>query len=299
MGHSQSSKFGPESVVQNTAKKDHPINFVNSHVSGSSNSETGMSSKFYKPNNSVSAMSSKEANLVNTSFKWAFGGHTVAITGTFTNWKDHVPLQKVGNEFSVIMRLARGVYQYKFIVDGDWKFSPDDPTSADEHGNINNVIDTTNVESMNRIIDQKSRSILKSKETVKEPNPQAQPNVLTPNLNFSEQAPSIPAHLMHIVYLNEREKLLESNKFRKSSLDMEIEKPSSNIPNNFSQLEVVYRTFENTNTLSPPTHVVLNHLGTPKSKESASYTVNTMTQRFKSKYATIKFYTSKFVQPVN
>jgi len=78
---------------------------------------------------------------------------------------------------------------------------------------------------------------------------------------------------------------------------MEIEKPL-NTPENLSQLEIVYRTFENTNTLSPPSHVVLNHLGTSKDKESSSYVVNAMTQRFKSKYATIKFYTSKFAQGV-
>ena len=41
--------------------------------------------------------------VVNTSFKWNFGGHTVLLTGTFTNWKDHIPLQKVGHEFNVIL----------------------------------------------------------------------------------------------------------------------------------------------------------------------------------------------------
>lgn len=42
--------------------------------------------------------------------------------------------------------MPKGIHHYKFIVDGDWRFSPDDPTIADEHGNINNVIDTTKIE---------------------------------------------------------------------------------------------------------------------------------------------------------
>ena len=41
--------------------------------------------------------------MVNTSFKWAHGGNTVFLTGTFTGWKDHYPLQKNGNEFTGIL----------------------------------------------------------------------------------------------------------------------------------------------------------------------------------------------------
>ncbi len=44
---------------------------------------------------------------------------------------------------SFFQPLPRGIYHYKFIVDGEWRFSPDDPTAHDEHGNINNFIDTT------------------------------------------------------------------------------------------------------------------------------------------------------------
>lgn len=43
----------------------------------------------------------------------------------------------------MIIRLPPGVHIYKFLVDGEWKFSPDDQTVADENGNINNIIDTS------------------------------------------------------------------------------------------------------------------------------------------------------------
>ena len=35
-------------------------------------------------------------------------------------------------------------FSYKFIVDGEWRFSPEDPSMPDPNGNINNYIDTTN-----------------------------------------------------------------------------------------------------------------------------------------------------------
>jgi hypothetical protein len=40
---------------------------------------------------------------MNTLFKWNNGGETVFVTGTFTLWKNHIALQKVGSEFSTII----------------------------------------------------------------------------------------------------------------------------------------------------------------------------------------------------
>lgn len=53
-------------------------------------------------------------------------------------------MQKTGgNEFTLLKTLERGVHQYKFIVDGNWRFAADQPTMRDNCGNINNYIDTT------------------------------------------------------------------------------------------------------------------------------------------------------------
>jgi hypothetical protein len=38
--------------------------------------------------------------------------------------------------------LPRGIHQYKFIVDTNWRFSQYHPTINDGHGNINNVIES-------------------------------------------------------------------------------------------------------------------------------------------------------------
>jgi hypothetical protein len=45
---------------------------------------------------------------------------------------------------SLTKELPRGVHQYKFIVDTNWHFSRNHPSINDGHGNINNIIDTSN-----------------------------------------------------------------------------------------------------------------------------------------------------------
>jgi len=271
---SQSSKFGPESVVG--SKRDYAINFV------SSNSKTNMETKIKK---SIDETNSREPNLINTSFKWTYGGNSVFVTGTFTGWKDHVSLQKIGNEFNTILRLPKGIYYYKFIVDGEWKFSPDDLTAPDEHGNINNIIDTTTIESVNKIIgsssDQRKQTLSGSKP-VKSDNP------------FTEEAPQLPAHLLSVYFLNEREKKMKDHLIEDMS-KMELEEDSTKqVITEDPRKEYVQHNGE----LAPPTHVTLNHLSLygPFATNSKNYTVTGMTQRFKSKYATIQYYSSKFSQ---
>jgi len=48
-----------------------------------------------------------------------------------------------GNDFSVVHELPRGVHQYKFIVDEQWRYATDQPKTSDSHGNMNNVLDIT------------------------------------------------------------------------------------------------------------------------------------------------------------
>ncbi len=86
------------------------------------------------------------------------GGNSVFVTGTFTKWKNHIPLQRDGYLFSttiVINNIIEAIIKrdpsvifklgirYKFIVDGEWRFNSEDPTTPDDQGNINNIIDTT------------------------------------------------------------------------------------------------------------------------------------------------------------
>ena len=39
-----------------------------------------------------------------------------------------------------MQKLAPGTYKYKYIVDGEWKHSPDYPTVPDDAGGFNNEV---------------------------------------------------------------------------------------------------------------------------------------------------------------
>jgi hypothetical protein len=81
----------------------------------------------------------------NTTFR--LKGHPdaslVALTGTFNNWgQSQLLFAREGDEWVCRVDLDPGVYQYKFIVDGDWLLDPSNPdTAEDEAGNVNNVIE--------------------------------------------------------------------------------------------------------------------------------------------------------------
>ncbi|HEX8188751.1 MAG TPA: glycogen-binding domain-containing protein [Pyrinomonadaceae bacterium] len=67
----------------------------------------------------------------------------VVLTGTFNNWnQSQLLFAREGDEWVCRLDLDPGVYQYKFVVDGDWLLDPSNPdTAEDEAGNINNVIE--------------------------------------------------------------------------------------------------------------------------------------------------------------
>ena len=81
-----------------------------------------------------------------TTFEWDNGGNSVFVTGSFCQWKQFFLMKKDSSKnFVLNLNLPRGIHQYKFKVDGEWKYNPKFPTCNDG-GNINNYLDTTNLE---------------------------------------------------------------------------------------------------------------------------------------------------------
>jgi hypothetical protein len=80
-------------------------------------------------------------DLLPTVFQWKHGGEQVLITGTFNSWSSKVPMERSGNVFSYNLLLSREIHDYKFIVDGEWRIAPEQPTVMDSSGNINNFLD--------------------------------------------------------------------------------------------------------------------------------------------------------------
>ncbi|KAL2473518.1 5'-AMP-activated protein kinase beta-2 subunit protein [Forsythia ovata] len=76
-----------------------------------------------------------------TMITWSFDGKEVAVEGSWDDWKTRKPLQRSGKDFTIMKVLPSGVYQYRFIVDGQWRYSPDLPWAQDESGNAYNILD--------------------------------------------------------------------------------------------------------------------------------------------------------------
>jgi hypothetical protein len=83
-----------------------------------------------------------EATTTPTPFSWASGPDTVQVTGSWDNWTERVALDKQADgTFSKKIPLPSNTkVHYKFIVDGNWTTSPNEPTANDE-GNTNNLVD--------------------------------------------------------------------------------------------------------------------------------------------------------------
>eukprot|EP00249_Psilotum_nudum_P014783 c25001_g1_i1 orf=81-788(+) len=73
--------------------------------------------------------------------QWNHGGNEIFVEGSWDDWSTRVPLQKVGKDFTLVKLLPSGVYQYRFVVNGERRYAPDLPCIYDQVGNINNVID--------------------------------------------------------------------------------------------------------------------------------------------------------------
>lgn len=79
--------------------------------------------------------------LVPVVIVWSHGGNHVEVEGSFDNWTTRQVLQRSGKEHTIVKLLPPGVYQYKFIVDGEWQWDQAQPAMRDEMGNVNNMIE--------------------------------------------------------------------------------------------------------------------------------------------------------------
>jgi len=132
-------------------------------------------------------------NIVPTVFKWEHGGRNVYITGTFNNWERQIPMHRSGNDFSYVHNLQRGKHAFKFVVDDEWRFAPDQPTVADIEGRINNFIDVSEFTPYTG----DENFFEKSKER-KIPDFEFRQNI--PDLDeYTKEPPALPPHLRHII----------------------------------------------------------------------------------------------------
>lgn len=76
-----------------------------------------------------------------TMITWCHGGKEIAVEGSWDNWKTRIRLQRSGKDFTIMKVLPSGVYEYRFIVDGQWRHAPELPLGQDDAGNTCNILD--------------------------------------------------------------------------------------------------------------------------------------------------------------
>ncbi|EDQ89638.1 uncharacterized protein MONBRDRAFT_25195 [Monosiga brevicollis MX1] len=72
---------------------------------------------------------------------WTHGGQDIRIAGTFNHWGDPVKMtRRPDGVFEAKLLLAPGSYEYKFIVDREWKHDARLPTLRNSFGSVNNLL---------------------------------------------------------------------------------------------------------------------------------------------------------------
>ena len=210
---------------------------------------------------------------VPTVFRWEHGGRQVYITGTFNGWSRQIPMHRSGNDFTYIHNLKRGKHAFKFIVDDEWRFAPDQPTVADIEGRINNFIVVTDCKAYTGdrefekekaaaeygyIGDEEKGGDSTDQDEADEMGgnkPDKDGEVFShtmPDLDdYTKEPPPLPPHLRHII----------------------LNKPPQ---------------LQDTAALPVPQHVALNHLYCTAIKDNMM--VLGITQRFKTKFVTTVYY---------
>jgi 5'-AMP-activated protein kinase regulatory beta subunit len=229
---------------------------------------------------SIAQLCSADDDVVPTVFRWEHGGRDVYITGTFNEWTRQIPMHRSGNDFTYIHNLKRGKHAFKFIVDDEWRFAPDQPTVADIDGRINNFIDVTDFKPYtgDKSFEQEKNAAYYSKPR-KRDHPQNMTiveddsetpdgnhpintaiedpdgEVFTHNMpdldDYTKDPPPLPPHLRHII----------------------LNKPPQ---------------LQDTAALPVPQHVALNHLYCTAIRDNMM--VLGITQRFKTKFVTTVYY---------
>ena len=199
----------------------------------------------------------QQENTVPTVFRWEHGGRSVFITGTFNSWTRQIRMHRSGADFTYIHDLTPGKHAFKFIVDDEWRFAPDQPTVADVEGRINNFIDVTDFRPFHGDNAFESRTLGDGSEV----------DVVTgsgcadgdeswgltiPTVDeYTKEPPPLPPHLRHII-LNKAPFLTD------------------------------------TAALPTPQHVALNHLYCTAIKDNMM--VLGVTGRFRDKFVTTVYY---------
>ena len=214
-------------------------------------------------------------------FEWKEGGNNVKIAGSFLdNWKIKIDMKKnpMSGIFEIILNIPKGIHQFKFIVDNQWRCSQFHKIIYDKMNNANNIIDLSNYIPPIIIENSPNNNKKKKKKPGKEHIDYSCdfPNLSEVNL----EAPGVPNHYIPEFNINYEIKQ-EFVQLYKIGF-VKINKSKSILENN---------TFKSITTIS---HEKLSHVCINKDNDNNDKYIKTaISQRNRHKFITIVYYTPK------
>lgn len=149
MGSETSKNFSENSLIDNNIDS---FDIDGIKTTEESSTDENQKKKFLEEQtfsdekNTNTIIDNSSNNKVPVTFEWDKGGNSVYVTGNFCNWDQFFLMEKnEEGKFFLILYLTKGLIQYKFKVDNQWKCNDKFPIMKD-NGHDNNYIDTTNWE---------------------------------------------------------------------------------------------------------------------------------------------------------
>lgn len=96
--------------------------------------------KIAKPAKAGAAPKGKPVNFVlDAPYGW-----DVALAGNFNNWEPRAMIKDTDGKWRLTVNLMPGTYQYRFLVDTEWREDPANPNKTiNEYGSFNSIIEVT------------------------------------------------------------------------------------------------------------------------------------------------------------
>ena len=253
--------------------------------------------------------SEKNIKEISTEFYWDEGGNTVYITGSFCDWKEFFLMEeKSKGVFKKTIMLLPGFYQYKFKVDNNWAYSKKQPKFEDNNGNVNNFIDTTQI----NLETNKNEVEVEIKETtLKEKNKKDNINIkrkssnsslgLLNNIEYSTYIPlkgefnikplSLPGlYKTHYILNEKKNKIIKERKFSQIEYVDQTNNSIRSLSNSkYLENNELYVGFQNLY------HIHSNHLHSKKIVDSKN-TITSIITRYRAKYSTFIYYKGRKIR---
>ena len=287
---------------------------LNEKILKEKNDEDKLNLEDIKEINNIQTNQNNNSNIkeIRTEFYWDEGGNNIYITGSFCDWKEFFLMEKKEKGVYIkVLMLQPGFYQYKFKVDDNWAYSKKQPKFEDSNGNVNNFIDTTNI----NINDINNKNKNEVEEEIKEKNSKDKNNKnnnikrnssnnslgLLNNVEYSTYIPlkgefnikplSLPGlYKTHYILNEKKNKIIKERKFSQIEYVDQTNNSIHSLSNSkYLENNELYVGFQNLY------HIHSNHLHSKEIVDKKNAITSIIT-RYRAKFSTFIYYKGKKIR---